>query len=62
MAALQPRSSRSLPLLLLALAALASFVSFAAVHHDGVQPLAQLACLLPLQLAALLFVRQGARR
>ena len=42
------------PLLGLGLAALVSFASFAAVPHDGFHPLAQLACLLPLQLATLL--------
>ncbi len=62
MAAARRWSGRSLPLVFLALAALASFGTFAAVPHDGFHPLAQLACLLPLQLAALLFAWQGGRR
>ena len=59
---LQHRSGRAGALATLGLAALASAGSFAAVPHDGFHPLAQLACLLPLQLAALLFTWQGARR
>lgn len=51
----QRLSARVVPLLVLGLAALASFGGVAAVPHDGFHPLAQLACLLPLQLAALLF-------
>jgi hypothetical protein len=44
------------PLLGLALAAALSFASLAAIPPGGFHPLAQLACLLPLQLAALFVV------
>lgn len=57
-----PLLQRSAPLLIFALAALASVGSFAAMSHDGFHPLAQLVCLLPLQLAAVLFAWQGTRR
>ena len=40
----------------LGLAAALSFASLAAIPPDGFHPLAQLACLLPLQLAALFVV------
>ncbi len=46
---------RRWPLLLLVLAGLASFSAFAAVPDQGIHPLAWLASLLPLQLAALLW-------
>ncbi|MEB3264431.1 MAG: hypothetical protein VKJ66_08685 [Synechococcus sp.] len=46
---------RRWPLLLLVLAGLASFTAFAAVPDQGLHPLAWLASLLPLQLAALLW-------
>jgi len=44
------------PLLGLGLAAAVSFTCLAAIPPDGFHPLAQLACLLPLQLAALMVV------
>ena len=47
---------RRLPLVGLALAAAVSVGAFAAVPHDGFHPLMQMACLLPLQLAALFLV------
>lgn len=47
---------RRLPLLGLVLAAAVSVGAFAATPHDGFHPLMQMACLLPLQLAALLLV------
>lgn len=56
MAPWQRWSSRVFPVLVLALAATTSFAAFGAVPHDGFHPLAQMACLLPLQLAALLWV------
>jgi len=43
-------------LLGLGLAAAVSFTCLAAIPPDGFHPLAQLACLLPLQLAALMVV------
>ncbi|MFY8147775.1 MAG: hypothetical protein ACOVNL_00985 [Prochlorococcaceae cyanobacterium] len=46
---------RRWPLLLLVLAGLASFSAFAAVPDEGIHPLAWMASLLPLQLAALLW-------
>jgi len=62
MALLRPGSGVFMPRLVLLVAALVSFAAFAAVPHDGFHPLAQLACLLPVQLAALLFVfRRPAR-
>ena len=50
------------PLLGLGLAAALSFASLAAIPHDGFRPLAQLACLLPLQLAALFVVCSSPQR
>jgi hypothetical protein len=47
---------RRVPLLGLAFAAAVSVGAFAAVPHDGFHPLMQMACLLPLQLAALFLV------
>jgi hypothetical protein len=44
------------PLLSLGLAAAVSFTSSASIPQGGAYPFAQLACLLPLQLAALLVV------
>jgi len=41
---------------LLALAGAISFVSAASIPHDGLHPLALMAAVLPLQLAALLYV------
>jgi hypothetical protein len=61
MGALPSRFSRLGPVLVLTLAAAASFGAFAAVPHDGFHPLMQMACLLPLQLAALLFVLRSSR-
>jgi hypothetical protein len=43
-------------LLLLAAAGALSFASAASIPHDGLHPLALMASLLPLQLAALLYV------
>ncbi|MCH9714795.1 MAG: hypothetical protein K0U63_09650 [Cyanobacteria bacterium] len=57
-----PRSPGSDPatrrpvLLLLAGAGALSFAAAAAIPHDGLHPLALMAALLPLQLAALLYV------
>lgn len=56
MAAPQSSTARRLPLLALALAAAVSVGAFSAVPHDGFHPLMQMACLLPLQLAALFLV------
>ena len=44
------------PLLLLALASLATFNSFGSIPMDGIHPLAVIASLLPVQLAAVLWV------
>lgn len=62
MAPWQRLSGLAFPVLVLALAATTTFVAFGAVPHDGFHPLAQFACLLPLQLAALLFALSGPRR
>lgn len=43
-------------LLLLAVAGALSFSAAASIPHDGLHPLALMAALLPLQLAALLYV------
>jgi hypothetical protein len=51
----EPASRRPV-LLLLAAAAGLSFAAAAAMPHDGLHPLALMASLLPLQLAALLYV------
>ena len=52
-----PGSFRRLgPLLLLALASLATFNSFGSIPMDGIHPLAGMASLLPVQLAAVLWL------
>ncbi|MCT0224441.1 hypothetical protein [Synechococcus sp. CS-1328] len=50
-----PMALRRLPLLLLVLASLISLAAFDAVPDQGIHPLAWMASLLPLQLAALLW-------
>lgn len=49
------RSQRPALTFILALAGLLTFSALAGIPHDGFHPLALLACLLPLQLAALLW-------
>jgi hypothetical protein len=49
-------SERALPLGALIAAGLISFAAAGTIPHDGLHPLALLAALLPLQLAALLYV------
>ncbi|MBJ7493368.1 MAG: hypothetical protein JHD13_10070 [Synechococcales cyanobacterium SupBloom_Metag_052] len=44
------------PLLLLALASLATFNSFGSIPMDGIHPLAVITSLLPVQLAAVLWL------
>ncbi|MCX5941114.1 MAG: hypothetical protein NTX18_08910 [Cyanobium sp. LacPavin_0818_WC50_MAG_67_9] len=49
-------AARSRTLLLLVVAGALSFAAGATIPHEGLHPLALLAALLPLQLAALLYV------
>jgi len=49
-------SERVLPLLPLLAAGLISVGAYGSIPHDGLHPLALMASLLPLQLAALLYV------
>ncbi len=52
----EPSVRRPVLLLLLAAAGALSFSAAASIPHDGLHPLALMAALLPLQLAALLYV------